>query len=109
MENFLYLEKFLDKLPEIHSTIDITIEVIKFTPAKILTSDKLKSIYKLIYLKSSYSEEIQHMDAIFQHSSGYYIYLSRKPNSSEFQLKIIYKSEKYEEIKLFINNLKKII
>lgn len=109
MASFPYLEKFLDGLKDIHSVVDFNSDIEKFTPANILTNEKFETKYTPIYLNSVFSKDIQHMDSIFQHSSGFYIYLCRESVEEKFKLKIIYKTEQYEEIKLYINNLKKII
>jgi hypothetical protein len=108
MNNFTFLEKFTERLKDIHSTMYINLPITNFTPAKILT--ELTTKYKLVYLTSDYSDDVlHHKDAIFQHTSQFYIYLSKNHVKDNFELIIIYKPEQYEEIKLFINNLKKII
>ena len=109
MASFPYLEKFLNRLKDIHSIVDFDSDVEKFTPVNILTNEKFETKYTPVYLNSVFSKDIQHIDGIFQHTSGFYIYLCRDSVEEKFRLKIIYKTEQYEEVKLYINTLKKII
>ena len=109
MENsrFKFFSKFYDSLDGIHSIMDVDFEVINLTPVNLLNNEKFENKYVPIYLESIYGKEIYHNDGIFKHSSGFYIYLSRIDKELDFKIKIIYKIEQYEQIKIFINGLKK--
>ena len=78
MGKFGFLEKFLDRQSEIYSVMNIKINVNDITPANLLVNEKFDGKYKPIYLNSDFSKEIIHLDGIFQHNSGFYIYLSRE-------------------------------
>jgi len=108
MGKFSYLEKFLNKQSDIHSVMNIKISTGEITPANLLVNQKFDGKYTPIYLNSDFSKEIIHLDSIFQHPSGFYIYLSRESVNEDFSMVIIYKAEKYEEVKIYINHLKKI-
>lgn len=110
--SFKYFNKFYNTLTDsFYSVMDLDFTVSSMVPAKLLTDEVLEARYTPIFLNSTYgSSGIKHIDGIFKHSNGFYIYLSREGSdlSVSFKIKIIYKSEQYEEIKLYINNLKKI-
>lgn len=108
MGKFGYLDKFLDRQSDIHSVMNIQTSNVELTPANLLVNQKFDGKYKPVYLNSNFSKEIIHLDSIFQHNSGFYIYLSRNNGDEDFDMVIIYKAEKYEEIKIYINQLKKI-
>lgn len=94
----------------IYSIMDLEMSFQQITPAILLNNEKFESKYTPIFLDSQYGNEIKHKDAIFKHSNGYYIYLTRQGGdlSNFFKIKVIYKTEQYEEIKIYINALKKI-
>ena len=109
---FTNFDKFYNSLTDwIYSVIDVEFSVDALTPVNLLKNEKFEYRYEPVYLKSIYGKEIKHIEGIFKHSNGYYIYLSRYKDDLEvtnFKVKIIYKIEKYEEIKLYINSLKKL-
>jgi outer membrane protein assembly factor BamD (BamD/ComL family) len=77
--------------------------------SEILNDEKYSKIYSPIYLMTKYvNSRINHYEAAFKHTSGFYICLNRKGESEVFTLKVVYKIKQYEELKIFINNLKKI-
>lgn len=108
---FEYFNNFYSTLADgIYSVMDVDFTVDVLTPVNLLNNEKFESRYEPIYLSSTYDKQIKHKEGIFKHSNGYYIYLSRDGGdlSSQFKIKIIYKVEKYEEIKIYINSLKKL-
>jgi hypothetical protein len=88
--------------------MDVMFEVNELTPANLLNNDKFDGKYEPVFLLSDYDKEIRHRECIFKHSSGFYLYLSRFETETTFKIKLIYKSENYEQIKIFINGLKKL-
>lgn len=100
-------KKFYNSLQDIMSVMEVESISGKLTPADIL-SEKFKKSYNLIFLNSSSDDKIKHHEAIFQYVTGFYIYLYKPENEDSFKLKIIYKPQHYEEIKLYINGLKKL-
>jgi hypothetical protein len=100
--------KFYNSLTdEIYSIIEVDSEVLN--PSLLLNDEKYSKIYTPIYLMTNYTNSrINHNEAAFKHNNGFYICLSRKGVSEVFTLKVVYKIKQYEELKVFINNLKKI-
>jgi hypothetical protein len=108
-ERFMMLNSFLETLKgDIYSVMDIDFSVDVMTPVNLLNNEKFEARYKPIYLNSKYGKEIYHIEGIFLHTSGFYIYLSRFDGEVSFNIKVIYKVEQYEEIKIYINSLKKL-
>jgi hypothetical protein len=109
MENnrFKFFSEFYSTLEGIHSIMDVDFDVNNLTPVNLLNNEWFDKRYVPIYLESIYDKEIFHTDGIFKHTSGFYIYLSRFNKEPNFKIKIIYKVEKYEQIKIYINGLKK--
>jgi hypothetical protein len=101
--------KFYNSLDGLYSVIDLLFTIESMTPVNLLNNEKLEARYTPVYLESKYGNELKHTEGIFKHSNGYYIYLSREGGdlSYQFKIKIIYKVEQYEEIKIYINGLKK--
>jgi len=106
---FKNFEKFYNSLDSLHSIMDLDFSVESMTPSNLLNNEKFEEKYTPVYLESEYGKDLKHSDGIFKHSNGYYIYLSREGGnlSPQFKIRIIYKVEKYEEIKIYINGLKK--
>ena len=108
-DRFKYFDKFYNTLNDaIYSVMNIDFDVPLLTPVNLINNEKLESRYDAIYLNSIYGKEIHHIEGIFKHSSGFYIYLSRFDREPDFKIKVIYKTEQYEQIKIYINSLKKI-
>jgi len=104
-------EKFYNTLTDgIYSVMDLNFMVNNMTPAHLLTNEIFELRYTPIYINSTYDLGIKHIEGVFKHSNGYYIHLNRDGGdlASNFKIKIIYKVEQYEEIKLYINSLKKL-
>jgi len=106
---FKNLEKFYNSLDGLFSIMDLSFTIESMTPVNLLNNEKLEARYTPVYLESKYGNELKHTEGIFKHSNGYYIYLSREGGdlNHQFQIKIIYKVKQYEEIKIYINGLKK--
>jgi hypothetical protein len=103
-------DKFYNTLTDgIYSIMDLDFVIDTITPAKLLTNEALEARYTPVYLNSVYNSGIKHLEGVFKHSNGYYIHLIRDGGdlANNFKIRIIYKIEKYEEIKLYINSLKK--
>lgn len=103
-----FFKQFYDTLNDgIYSTMYISIEVL--TPLDLMSEENFAKNYETIYLNSEYNENaIKHNQGIFKHPSGFYLCLTRKEVTDIFTLRIIYKIKQYEEVKVFINALKKI-
>lgn len=102
-------EKFYDSINgEMMSILDIDFFIEKLNPANLISDEKLQKSYTLIFLNSSYDDKIRHYEAVFKYVTGFYIYLYRELDTEPFKLKILYKPQHYEEIKLYINGLKKL-
>jgi hypothetical protein len=101
-------EKFYNNLNDgVYSVMDISVEVL--TPTDLMSEETFAKNYETIYLNSVYVENtLKHNQGIFKHPSGFYLCLSRKGVTNVFTLKVIYKFKQYEEVKVFINALKKI-
>lgn len=102
-------EKFYNSLDSLYSVMDLDFSIESMTPVNLLNNEKFEARYTPVYLESEYGKDLKHREGIFKHSNGYYIYLSREGGNlnPEFRIKIIYKVEQYEEIKIYINGLKK--
>ena len=106
---FKYLNSFLETLKgDIYSIMDVDFSVDLMTPVNLLNNEKFESRYVPVFLDSKYGKEIYHIEGIFRHTSGFYVYLSRFDGEVSFNIKLIYKVEQYEEIKIYINGLKKL-
>jgi hypothetical protein len=106
---FKNFEKFYNSLDGLFSIMDLSFTIESMTPVNLLNNEKFEARYTPVYLESKYGNDLKHSEGIFKHSNGYYIYLSRQfaDLSHQFQIRIIYKVEQYEEIKIYINGLKK--
>ena len=107
---FKNFEKFYNTLDGLYSIMDLDFTVEVMTPANLLNNDKFEQKYSPVFLETEYGTDLKHTEGIFKYSNGYYIYLSREGGnlSPNFLIKIIYKVEQYEEIKIYINGLKKL-
>jgi hypothetical protein len=102
-------EKFYNSTEDpMMSILDVDFFTEKLNPSNLINDEKLQKRYTLVFLKSSYGEDIRDYEAIFKYVSGFYIYLYRTMDTEKFKLRIIYKPQHYEEIKLYINGLKKL-
>lgn len=74
-----------------------------------LTPNMLKSKnYKSIFSIGTMFESELFKEIVYEHPSGFYIYFSISNYSEQnYYIKIIYTPEKYNEIMMFINQLKK--
>ena len=106
---FKNFEKFYNSLDGIYSVMDLDFSIESMTPVNLLNNEKFEVRYSPIYLETTYGQDLKHKEGIFKHSNGYYIYLSRDGGdlSAQFKIKIIYNVEQYEEIKIYINGLKR--
>lgn len=113
-----FFEKFYNKINECGTTgptkgdqlyciMDVNFSLKNITPNLLINDEKYSSSYTIKFLKSEIETNIKHSEAIFQYVSGFYIYLMRGIDDS-YLMKIIYKPQNYEEIKLYINGLKKL-
>lgn len=106
---FKFFDKFYNSLNDtLYSIMELEFSHNELTPANLLNNKKHENRYVPILIDSKYGKEIYHLEGIFKHVSGFYIYLSRLENESEFKIRVIYNVEQYEQIKIYINSLKKI-
>lgn len=105
---FLNENNFLGILKDRHQKL---YGVLKINSPLNLTPDVL--IYKnflIEYLKGEeYGGEIKHTEGIFKHRSGFYLYLSKIDLSElNYNVKVYYDVDQYDEVKFFIKNLSKL-
>jgi hypothetical protein len=99
---------FLEILKERHGKLYGIIKVnsvLELTP-KILIEKK----FEIEYLDSVEHEyELKHLEGIFRHKSGFYLYLSKmEVTDKTYELKIYYDMGQLNEVSFFIKNLSKI-
>lgn len=113
-----FFEKFYDrlhqnsvnspnKMDQLYCVMEVNFPLKTLNPGLLINDEKFSKIYYLKFLKSGVETETKDFEAIFQYVSGFYIYLNRQVDDT-FLMKIIYKPESYQEIKLYINGLKKL-
>lgn len=66
-----------------------------------------KNYIKIYSIGSLMSDKPYFTEIVYEHPSGFYIYFSKEISEINYQIKIIYTPEKYKEIIMFINQLKK--
>jgi hypothetical protein len=94
--------KFYNSLENIHSIMDIKLENDLY-----LDYFSKKNVFFPVFYESIYTDnKVLHSEIIYKHTSGIFIYLNKKVEPTIF--KIIYKTDQLEEVKFFINNLKKL-
>ena len=99
---------FLDILKERHDRLYGIIKVnstIGLTP-KTLIEKK----FEIEYLDSvEFEFELNHLESILKHKSGFYLYLSKMEVADmSYQMKIYYDMDQLNEVSFFIKNLSKI-
>jgi len=95
-----FLKTLLNKTGKVYSVIDC-MDPIPLTPELLLTKK-----FTTEYLNSkSYGGSLVHLDGIFRHQSGIYIYLSKTEVETTYKIKIIYDVIQLDEVILFIKNL----
>lgn len=78
---------------------------LSITPEKLLESNLTLEVANMIEVEST----MQYLEAIFQHKSGFYIYLSRKEISeSSFKIKIYFYVDKINDVAFFIKSIMKL-
>jgi hypothetical protein len=96
-------ENFYNSLGKIHSIMNVPLEndvVIDYILNK-------KETFVPKFFDSDYeNNKVIHNEIITRHVSGFYLYFNKKQEKKVF--KIIYEADKLEEVKFFINNLKKL-
>lgn len=94
--------KFYNSLEKIHSIMDVKLE-----NEISLDYFSKKNVFVPVFFNSDYeNNKLNHTEMIIKHTSGIFIYLNKKEEQKVF--KIIYKPDQIEEVKFFINNLKKL-
>jgi hypothetical protein len=94
--------KFYNSLENIHSIMDVTLENDLF-----LDYFSKKTVFVPVFFNTIYeNNKVEHSEIIVRHTSGIFIYVNKKEDEKVF--KIIYKPDQLEEVKFFINNLKKL-
>lgn len=101
-------EDFIDILTQRYGKLYGIIKVnsaIGLTP-KILIEKK----FEIEYLDSvEFEFELNHLEAILKHKSGFYLYLSKMEVADvSYQMKIYYDIDQLNEVSFFIKNLSKI-
>jgi hypothetical protein len=105
---FIREKDFLDILKERYGKLYGIIKVnstVGLTP-KILIEKK----FEIEYLDSiEFDFELNHLESILKHKSGFYIYLSKmEVENKSYQIKIYYDIDQLNEVSFFIKNLSKI-
>lgn len=94
--------KFYNSLENIHSIMDVRLENDLH-----LDYFSKKNVFVPVFYESIYTDNrVLHSEIIYKHTSGIFIYLNKKVEPTIF--KIIYKTDQLEEVKFFINSLKKL-
>jgi hypothetical protein len=94
--------KFYNSLEKIHSIMDIKLE----NDINLDYFSK-KNVFVPVFFDSEYdNNKVEHTEMIIRHTSGIFLYINKKEEVKVF--KIIYKPDQLEEVKFFINNLKKL-
>lgn len=108
------INKFIETLENgIYSTVDVEIPFSDMTPANLINNEILNKHYVPVSLESKYTydSKLVHREAIFEYKNyEFFIFLKLKNNLKEdglYDITIIYKTVNYEELKIYINNLKK--
>jgi hypothetical protein len=101
-------EDFIDILTQRYGKLYGIIKVnstIGLTP-KILIEKK----FEIEYLDSvEFEFELNHLESILKHKSGFYLYLSKMEVADvSYQMKIYYDIDQLNEVSFFIKNLSKI-
>ncbi len=94
--------KFYNSLEKIHSIMDVRLE-------NDLHLDYFfkKNVFVPVFFNSDYeNNKVEHTEIILRHTSGIFLYINKKEDLKVF--KIIYKPDQLEEVKFFINSLKKL-
>jgi hypothetical protein len=78
-------------------------------PVKITPSMLMERKYTIKYLDGySLNGVMHHDETIFESPSGFLIYLSKSRDEDIYQMKIIYRTDQFDEVSLFIKNLLKL-
>lgn len=94
--------KFYNSLENIHSIMDVRLENDLH-----LDYFSKKNVFVPVFFNSDYeNNKVEHTEIIIRHISGIFIYINKKEDPKIF--KIIYQPSQLEEVKFFINNLKKL-
>ena len=94
------LEKNTDK---VHSVIHY-LDPVKITPVMLMERK-----YTIKHLDGySLNGTMYHDEASFISPSGFLIYLSKSRDENIYQMKIIYRTDQFDEVSLFIKNLTKL-
>jgi hypothetical protein len=104
------VKKFFNTLPN-YSTLTIDIELSSnISPNYYLTDTKMLASHEAILLSSKLqSGGIYHDCAIFKTKSDFYVvFYNDTETIDNYKIKIIYKAKQLEEVKYYINALKKI-
>ena len=101
-ENQKTIIDFLSRDGSLYSELNLGL-VLYITPVMLENKN-----YKRIFSIGTLLESELFKEIVYQHPSGYYIYFSKSNYSEQnYLVKILYLPEKYNEIIMFINQLKK--
>lgn len=110
-----FFKKFLSTFDNsLYSTMVMELYFPFLNPANLLNNEFFNKKYKSICLNSIYNvnSQIKHLEAVFKvNGTNFFIYLKEKNDENDklvYEVTIIFMAEQYEEIKLYINGLKKI-
>jgi hypothetical protein len=98
-----FFDKFYNSLDKLHSIMNVPLEndyIIDYILNK-------KETFVPKFFESDYeNKKVTHNEIILKHLSGFYIYINKKEVSKTYR--IIYEASQIEEVKFFINSLKRI-
>lgn len=98
-----FIEKLENNTGKVHSTIQY-LDPVKLTPSMLMERN-----YTIKHLDGySLNGTMYHDEASFVSPSGFLIYLSKSRDEDIYQMKIIYRTDQFDEVSLFIKNLTKL-
>lgn len=105
-------DKFLDGLfsgiGKTQTSIITIKDEINITP-KTFLSEEMSKKYGVLKMESVYeNSKVIHNRIVFITPSKFYLYMERRGESDTYNKTIIYSANQIEEVKIFINSLKKI-
>jgi len=98
-----FIDKFEEKTNKVYSVVHY-LDPVKLTPSMLMERK-----YTIRHLDGySLNGTMYHDEASFMSASGFLIYLSKSRDEDIYQMKIIYRTDQFDEVSLFIKNLTKL-
>jgi|LakMenEpi03Aug12_release.lakeMendotaPanAssembly.Ray.scaffolds.fasta_scaffold633243_2 hypothetical protein len=98
-----FIDKFEEETNKVYSVVHY-LDPVKLTPSMLMERK-----YTIRHLDGySLNGTMYHDEASFMSASGFLIYLSKSRDEDIYQMKIIYRTDQFDEVSLFIKNLTKL-